>query len=1117
MKEKGKMKRITKLFLFVILIAALAVAAPVNLALPAILAASEETETKSPYSFNNQSKDIFTKQQVSVADISGWGSSINTVAGVATTLNTADFTNAVTNLALNKNEYLKYSPTWASTGEREVVLLAQKKKNAVSGSYTSDIITLPANGYFVLSVDYYILGSAETGYFTLVNTASPNDKSKSISLSQQPVSNANPSWEYEYAYTEWTYTYYEYTHTEDADTTHEIITLTSTPPTGYTYKERSPQKTTVTRTQLTPTIDVPAGGNFTLDGGATFITAPAHTFTFTNMETAINTGFIPVTYTSNDSEGHKAGEEKGNAKTKTENAPLDPTHTAYLAAHPDNKPQNNWVGEIYDGYTLKKITDLAVLKSYWQTAYFFVKTDLLESANYTVTVGARLGGNNEFNGVAYFDNFQCWAVSSTLFDTTYNNEKFKWNEKIDLTNKQIETEHGGQYPQKVWYNGNTAPNTLEYRDYFQTVPVIGQGISTLGISNNAIPAALRFADKANFLHTEDGTPHEVMLVATNMSYSGITTKKETNFKPKPHEVYAIQFYVTGAATSYYFRIGNEYTAITAGAYPYHNAWQFCTFFITGDAIDSADKDGIVLGFYVGKPDSSIGEQGWMAIDGFSVTRVSGGYASSNSSADSVNLNKREDSSSPANAYFDKGRAADIYTNGQINTKYPYPLTADSWTVQNTGNFINGIMNTKHTSFGDIPNPGQIPGKEADNNIYMMRNFEAVTNAVATPSFTTTAGETTYISFDAQVRAIVQGANAKKATAVVRYTESVSGQTIELGRISINEGANWQRYQFGIAESALAVARTVELIFEINGSSMVLFMDNISVSTTASAAGGEIFSIHPLKTAGAWTADTGFTYYKTDSGILFENEDGKYTTLTNALSYSAADATYYKLTVTVRGDADYAHIYINGYDGRMSIIKKTNAFSSIFTDYTLYFYNSTAMELTLKIDLGKIDDPDDEDEQNLVPAKIYITKLELTAIEEDEFTTAKEEVDAAAAAEDTTITKAILTTQAETEETPAGEVKEPDLAAESDFFGKNWWYLIPTLITAIAIVTALAGYLFRKLKFNRHITMKGTSYARDVKIEEARKNIKAVKAVKQKVDKNDETIDNNIADDKEEKE
>ena len=77
------------------------------------------------------------------------------------------------------------------------------------------------------------------------------------------------------------------------------------------------------------------------------------------MADAETAGFTPVKYIVNDSEGHTAGEEKGNAKTKTKNAPLDPAHAAYLAAAPGNKPLNNWVGEIYDGCTLKKITNLA--------------------------------------------------------------------------------------------------------------------------------------------------------------------------------------------------------------------------------------------------------------------------------------------------------------------------------------------------------------------------------------------------------------------------------------------------------------------------------------------------------------------------------------------------------------------------------------------------------------------------------------------------------------------------------------------------------------------------------------------------------------------------------------
>ena len=85
--------------------------------------------------------------------------------------------------------------------------------------------------------------------------------------------------------------------------------------------------------------------------------------------------------------------------------------------------------------------------------------------------------------------------------------------------------------------------------------------------------------------------------------------------------------------------------------------------------------------------------------------------------------------------------------------------------------------------------------------------------------------------------------------------------------------------------------------------------------------------------------------------------------------------------------------------------------------------------------------------------------------------------------------------------------DTDESGQNNFFGENWWYLIPTLITAIAILIAVASFLWRRLKFDKHVTANNTTYARDVKIKNTHKKIVAQKSAK--VDNiKDETSNNN---------
>ena len=86
---------------------------------------------------------------------------------------------------------------------------------------------------------------------------------------------------------------------------------------------------------------------------------------------------------------------------------------------------------------------------------------------------------------------------------------------------------------------------------------------------------------------------------------------------------------------------------------------------------------------------------------------------------------------------------------------------------------------------------------------------------------------------------------------------------------------------------------------------------------------------------------------------------------------------------------------------------------------------------------------------------------------------------------------ILTPTAATEDNH----KDTNTTVDNSFFGENWWFLVPTLITAIALFLAIATFLFRKVKFEKHITKKHTSYARDMRLKNQQNKIVAQKAAK----------------------
>ncbi|MDR1917614.1 MAG: hypothetical protein LBQ05_01365, partial [Christensenellaceae bacterium] len=162
------MRKKVKSLLLILVAVALVISTPVaSLPLQKIYAASTAASANEPYKYSavGQSPAVFTRQQVSVNDIANWTSAIDS-SGIAQTLNTAEFEKTVTDKKLTQNPYMKYSPTWADKGDRSVVVMTQSTRYNISGKYSSESITLPANGNYVISVEYYVVGNQQT-FFNL--------------------------------------------------------------------------------------------------------------------------------------------------------------------------------------------------------------------------------------------------------------------------------------------------------------------------------------------------------------------------------------------------------------------------------------------------------------------------------------------------------------------------------------------------------------------------------------------------------------------------------------------------------------------------------------------------------------------------------------------------------------------------------------------------------------------------------------------------------------------------------------------------------------------------------------------------------------------------------------
>lgn len=703
----------------------------------------------------------------------------------------------------------------------------------------------------------------------------------------------------------------------------------------------------------------------------------------------------------------------------------------------------------------------------WRTSIIYLHTDRL--ADVTMTAKLYLGDESKpVDAAIYYDNFRVTAVNQTKF-----NQSVAALEKgqidrcyFDLTNKTDVKDADNQ--------------DLFANDQFtQPTATAGNVIVRKEVATDAVPTLLNFTDR-NYFHTQSGAG-SVMLLAAQENNAAI---KLTNydFKPQPHEVYMFQFYslMPDDTEKFYFTIGDYYQEIVATACDYHNGWQLNTvFYVAGYDLNQS----ATLGFALAQAGNTT--TGWVALDDLRVYRVSGAYADNNRTTDGVHnyYDANTDQSSPDfdNGYFDLGIASNL------SSTYPYPLkVSGDWTATNGA--MNGIVNTYFWPYREenVTNPGVIGQNNLNNNIYMLRKTDgdnAQPNVVTSPSFSTTAGSSTYISFDACAY--------NNAPVIARVVLDEDDTTREIARMTLQANA-WQHYEFEIKESDLGSNRNCRLTFTMHNNGYA-FIDNVRTSsenayefaTPATTKSTTIDLANSAMLASLWqNTDDNLNYLGVAAdgdgqGITLENKNQVTVTAKHLLSYTLTTGSYYKVTATAYGQN--AQLKLSGFDGYLAV---TSDSEKNLHDYTLYILaTDDTTTLNFLINLGLAEDADADAEQ--CDGQIYLTNLTISSINEQDYDLAGKLNDArikvltASNADDTTDTDDII----------------DDDSGNNNFWGENWWYMVPTLITALAIVLALVAYFMRKIKFDKHITNKTTTYARDVKIKNNRKKIVAEKSTK----------------------
>ena len=736
-----------------------------------------------------------------------------------------------------------------------------------------------------------------------------------------------------------------------------------------------------------------------------------------------------------------------------------------------NTTQSNAFGTFY-------LNDYAITLqgTGWQSAAFYVQTDVLEAAN--VTPELYFGSRDENAlGAIYWGKFTITATSSAYFNDKINELHIDPTHHIDFSKANTEyVAISGNFANSK-FAGTTTSNAESRNE----------------IIASSVPGTLGFDDQQPDFYAKDGSKTaSVMLMEAENSNISLVLEDYT-FQPKPHEVYMFQFYSIATADenfdSFYFTItptedaaNSVFEQIPTISYQYYNGWQLNTvFFVAGHNLNQS----YTLGFSLA--DTAGNTTGWVCLDEFKIYKVNGSYAVNNAKSSSVHdtydMNANDDknaSLAPENGYFELGTAADTVTSN--GSGYPYPLVADKWT---TNQSTNGIVNLDDTLWNEnfgAEHPGKI-NNVGNNNVYMMHNTTTTHNILTSPALTVTAGETTHVTFDAYSK----NTTATKAWIITASTGENGNLTdiVHLGNaIEINEGA-WHHYEFNIKEDANAVSRSYYLQFEMDATGYA-YIDNVVISEEAAqnAATNDIDLTNPLKLSKIWEANNNAIIHATNNGLTLENIGGQKTIVKNNFAYNLTSEKYYEFVISARGNC--AYLGLDGYEGLLKVT--TDAINPDMTyEYKLYVKVDESTTANFQITLGYVSDKKDTQVAEIVDGKIFMDSFQVNTVEEDVYNDAKE-----VASENSRI---VILTPADATEEDSDNADNNNENEDNNFFGENWWYLIPTLITAFAILFALTTFLLRRVKFDKHITKKHTSYARDMRLKNQQNKIVAQKAAK----------------------
>ena len=741
----------------------------------------------------------------------------------------------------------------------------------------------------------------------------------------------------------------------------------------------------------------------------------------------------------------------------------------------------------------------------WIAYNIFIATDIFNSS--TLNLQLRLGNKNaKSTGVVFFDNVEIFEISELDYFTEENSPSpvkqfvnLNRTEVSSFTNSNFENDLDGF--DVVEGSGNVSTpilssisSSIEQSNGADSF--IDENTKSLFINNKTKSKTTVSSSNANVVTIKQhGYYYLSVLIKTGSLSSGgltITLDEKVN---------------TGEPIT----ISQSDLTSSSGSNQY-NGFSLVSFYIKGNAKKDSN---IGISFSLGSSDATI--SGWAIVDNIKMYQISQNeYSTKSSSSKSLDLSKNiEEISSIKNGSFDFISSS--------NASIAYPLMPESWSYS-ASNSLSGIIRVNANKFAtDCTNYGltssQNPGPNTayyayaesgytptsattDQNVLMIRTSKNQESFFTSSSISLSKNSETDSKTIDKIEIGIKTLNSAKA--FVKLVDSNNNDLALIENISAEEWTTYSIYiKNGISEAS------VKLIVGVNGNenNNYAFFDFAKYSSNVSLSTAEIldlnnscyvdlitdsfyshkstknnYNVYDLVNWSDCMVDAtslsalynGVVYAPSvddleirenalDNNILVvTNVNNSYQIIKSNYNYSLASGKYYEFSVYIKTDlnanlnfGDYgAYFEITTVDKTTNQLNvsnsNTNKFVNIISSsddnnwekYSIYVYAENDESVCVLLGLGSLDNP--------TLGKVYFDDLTVQAISKDDYK------------EKTSSNNTIVSKVLDSSSSSSNSSSQSNSSVKTESNPINIFILFSSIILAIALVLAIAGYLIRRI-------------------------------------------------------